>query len=74
MIFKLDFRKAFDSVSWEGLLAILTHQGFPPTRTYWISSLLSSSKTTILLNGIPGSWINCRCGLRQDDPLSPTYS
>ena len=25
----------------------------------------------MLLNGVPGSWIQCRCGLRQGDPFSP---
>lgn len=71
MVFKLDFRKAFDSVSWEALLTILSHRGFPQAWTSWLSSVLFSSKTAILLNDIPGNWINCQCGLRQGDPLSP---
>jgi hypothetical protein len=33
--------------------------------------LLDTAKTAVLLNGIPGRWINCRNGLRQGDPLSP---
>lgn len=35
-----------------------------------MQDLLSSSKSDILLNGVPGSWITCRSGLRQGDPLS----
>jgi hypothetical protein len=33
--------------------------------------ILSSSRSAILLNGIPGPWIDCKRGLRQGDPLSP---
>lgn len=36
-----------------------------------IGQILSSGKTGVLLNGVPGRWINCRKGLRQGDPLSP---
>jgi len=36
-----------------------------------VSNILSSGKTSVLLNGIPGRWITCRRGLRQGDPLSP---
>lgn len=37
----------------------------------WIRTILSTSKTTVMLNGVPGSWINYTNGLRQGDPLSP---
>jgi len=33
--------------------------------------ILMSSKSAILLNGVPGPWISCKRGLRQGDPLSP---
>jgi hypothetical protein len=29
-------------------------------------------KSAVVLNGVPGKWINCKCGLRPVDPMS-TY-
>ena len=71
MIFKLDFRKAFDSICWSSLIQILQARGFPSDFCSWVQNILLTGKTAILLNGVPGSWIQCRCGLRQGDPFSP---
>jgi hypothetical protein len=71
MILKLDFSKAFDTVSWEALFSIMHIRGFDGKWMSWIEELLTSAKTAILLNGIPGKWINIKRGLRQGDPLSP---
>ena len=70
-ILKLDFKKAFDSVEWSSLDAILHIRGFDANWRSWISNILSTGKTAILLNGVPGRWITCHRGLRQGDPLSP---
>jgi mannosylglycoprotein endo-beta-mannosidase len=70
MVIKLDFRKAFDSISWKSLQKILKYRGFPRRFRYWIKDILKTGKTAILLNGVPGHWINCKNGLRQGDPLS----
>jgi hypothetical protein len=35
-----------------------------------MDAIFSSSKSAILLNGIPGRWIDLKWGLRQGDPLS----
>lgn len=71
LILKLDFAKAFDSISWDSRLQILTARGFNTTWNTWIQNILSTSKSVILLNGVSGRWINCKHGLRQGDPLSP---
>ena len=71
IVLKLDFRKAFDSVSWLALDQVLEAKGFPAPWRYWIGDLSSTSNSAVLLNGRPGRWILCRNGLRQGDPLSP---
>jgi hypothetical protein len=71
IVLKLDFAKAFDSVCWDSLLAILRARGFPDKWCDWIHQLQDTAKSTVLLNGVPGRWISCRKGLRQGEPLSP---
>jgi hypothetical protein len=71
VVLKLDFTKAFDSVSWSSLRKIMLARGFPELWCNWMDDLFSSSRSAILLNGAPGKWILCFRGLRQGDPLSP---
>ena len=71
LLFKLDIRKAFDSVKWEYLLDLLRRRGFPSKFREWIAALLCSSSSRILLNGVPGAPIKHGQGLRQGDPVSP---
>ena len=71
IVLKLDFKKAFDSVSWTALAAIMLAKGFPEIWCNWVDSLNRSSQSAVVLNGKPGPWINCRQGLRQGDSLSP---
>jgi hypothetical protein len=71
VLIKVDIAKAFDSVSWEFLLQLLSFMGFPRRWTEWISMLLSTASTRVLVNGRPGRKIWHARGLRQGDPLSP---
>jgi hypothetical protein len=68
---KLDFRKAFDSVRWSSLDAVLESRGFGVLFRSWVRDILRTGKAAVLLNGVPGRWIESRNGLRQGDPLSP---
>uniref|UniRef100_A0ACD5WKU3 Uncharacterized protein n=1 Tax=Avena sativa TaxID=4498 RepID=A0ACD5WKU3_AVESA len=50
IVLKLDFQKAFDSISWDALDKILLAKGFPPLWCFWIKNLNSSSQSAVLLN------------------------
>jgi hypothetical protein len=67
----LDISKAFDSVRWDYLISLLQRRGFPQKWRNWITILLSTSTSQVLLNGIPLQPIPHGRGLRQGDPLSP---
>ncbi|KAE8778281.1 hypothetical protein D1007_48866 [Hordeum vulgare] len=71
MLLKLDIAWAFDNVSWPFLLHFLAHLGFGPRWREWISILLSTASTRVLINGHPGPPIDHAHGLRQGDPVSP---
>jgi hypothetical protein len=48
VVLKLDFKKAFDSVNWEALDAILEARGFGCTFWGWVSAALSTGRTAVL--------------------------
>lgn len=60
IILKLDFRKAFDTVSWSALFKILSVRGFDDTWCMWMRNLLHTSKTAIILNVSLGSGLTLR--------------
>jgi len=67
----VDIAKAFDTVDWRFLLSLLQHIGFSRRWCDWISLILSSASTKVILNGSPGRRICHVRGLWQGDPLSP---
>ncbi|GJW76393.1 RNA-directed DNA polymerase, eukaryota [Tanacetum coccineum] len=71
IVFKIDFEKAFDSISWDFLLQVMRFLGFNDTWIKWISGCLFSATSSILINGSPTHEFNINRGLRQGDPLSP---
>ena len=71
ILHKIDIATAFDTVSWPFLLEVLQHMGFGQRWRDWISIILATASTKILLNGRPRRRICHARGLRQGDPLSP---
>jgi hypothetical protein len=71
VLLKIDLAKAFDTVAWPFLLEVMEHAGFPLRWRDWISALLGTASTKVLLNGRPGNRIRHARGLRQGDSLSP---
>lgn len=65
---KLDFKKAFDSVSWDSLDSILACRGFDARWRMWVSLILSSGKTAVMLNGVPSCWIIVQMGSSAGGP------
>ena len=53
MLFKVDFEKAFDSLSWDYLLEIMSIMGFGSMWCRWIKELLSTARASVLVNGSP---------------------
>lgn len=68
---KLDLSKAFDKMEWNFVIHMLGKFGFSQKWCDLIYECISTVKSTVLLNGIPGIQFSPSRGLRQGDPLSP---
>ncbi|KAJ9539315.1 hypothetical protein OSB04_032048 [Centaurea solstitialis] len=70
-VFKVDFDKAFDSVSWEYLDEVMEQMRFGQKWRRWIKECLSSASVSVLINGSPSSEFHMKRGVRQGDPMAP---
>jgi hypothetical protein len=71
ILLKVDIAKAFDTVCWPFMFDFLTHMEFPRRRVDWISILLNTASTRVIVNGSVGCRICHVRGLQQGDPMSP---
>ena len=71
LLLKVDFHKAYDSVSWSFLHWVLTQMQFPRQWCKWVMACVTSASASILINGSPSRPFKLHRGLRQGDPLSP---
>lgn len=71
IILKLDSEKAFDKIEYSAVIEMLRAKGFVPRWINWVTRILNSASTSMLLNGVAGEKIMCKRGVRQGDPISP---
>ena len=68
---KVDLRKAFDTISWDFILAGLQAVAIPQKMIAWIRNCITTARYSISLNGELHGFFKATRGLRQGDPLSP---
>ncbi|MDF3587759.1 reverse transcriptase family protein, partial [Enterobacter hormaechei] len=68
---KIDIKKAYDSVNWEALSAILRHMGTPTHLLNCIVACVTTPMFSVAVNGELAGFFAGKKGLRQGDPMSP---
>ncbi|GJT13943.1 RNA-directed DNA polymerase, eukaryota, reverse transcriptase zinc-binding domain protein [Tanacetum coccineum] len=69
--FKVDIKKAYDTVNWEFLRAVLVQFGIHDTMINWIMVCLTTASFSLCVNGEIHGFFKSKRGLRQGDPMSP---
>ncbi|XP_074356140.1 uncharacterized protein LOC141695827 [Apium graveolens] len=67
---KIDLHKAFDSVHWDFILAVLRGVQIPEKVIKWISACIFSTRFSVKLSGVVHGFFKGTKGIRQGDPLS----
>ncbi|KAL0405315.1 UNVERIFIED_CONTAM: LINE-1 retrotransposable element O protein [Sesamum latifolium] len=68
---KVDLRKAYDTVEWDFLIAVMHLFGFPQLFIHWIKECATTPTFSVCLNGAAHGFFAGARGLRQGDPMSP---
>ncbi|KAL0298111.1 UNVERIFIED_CONTAM: putative ribonuclease H protein [Sesamum angustifolium] len=68
---KVDLRKAYDTVEWDFLSAVLQMFGFSGTFIGWVEECVTTPMFSVCINGNPHGFFKGSRGLRQGDPMSP---
>ncbi|XP_020243176.1 uncharacterized protein LOC109821398 [Asparagus officinalis] len=63
-VLNIDLRKAFDTINWDFIRAMLKGLGFPDIMTSWIMECISTPKFSISINGILHGYFQGARGLR----------
>lgn len=70
-MFKDDFEKACDSISWRFLDYMMVRMGFSEKWRKWMAACVFLGSISVLVNGSPTTEFNMEKGLRKGDPLAP---
>ncbi|XP_006605191.1 uncharacterized protein [Glycine max] len=71
LVFKVDYERAYDFVSWNFLSYMMKRLGFCPKWITWIEGCLKSASVPVLVNGSPTNEFIPHRVVRQGDPLTP---
>ncbi|GKA92683.1 RNA-directed DNA polymerase, eukaryota, reverse transcriptase zinc-binding domain protein [Tanacetum coccineum] len=69
--FKVDIKKAYDTINWEFLRAVLVQFGIHDTMINWIMVYLTTASFSLCVNGEIHGFFKSKRGVRQGDPISP---
>ena len=64
LIMKIDLLKAYDSVDWYFIRLVLMKVGLPIASIKWIMACITSIRYTVIIDGMPNTFFDARCGLR----------
>lgn len=70
-LFKIGFRRAYDSIRWTFLEYMLIQVGVGPRMVKWIIWCVKTVAISIMINGSPSQPFKPHKGLRQGDHISP---
>ena len=71
LLMLIDFKKAFDSISWKFLYEVLSRLGVGQDFIKWIKPFNSNIKATVLQAGFLSEFINIEIGCKQGDLIAP---
>ena len=70
MLVLIDFRKAFDSISWSFIYNTMSFLGFSQNFLKWLKLFNTDIKATVIQSGFLSDYISIQRGCRQGDPIS----
>lgn len=73
VVIKLDMAKAYDKVEWRFLIRVLEKMGFDAEILDMVWRLIANNWYSISINGQAHGFFHSTRGVKQGDPLSPTF-